>query len=160
MQDLENVTMDEYLRRTVVENPGVVMVRFTAGWCQPCRSIAPYLDDRVQWVASIDTGAKVQFYSIDIDKNTDLFKALSRPPHKIMQGVPAFLVYDKKDRALLQTMTKHDAVFPDDMVLGGDMNSVERLFVAKVYPVIEIGGGGGSGSGSGSGRQSQLTKKN
>ena len=138
MQEVENVTSDEYTRLTVVQNPGVVFVKFTADWCQPCKSIAPYVHDRVDWVSRIDEAKKVLFLSVNIDKNTDLFRKLSRPPFKIMMGVPAFLVYEKKDEGQLRALSKSAALFPDDMALGADMANIERLFVSKVHPAIDF----------------------
>ena len=138
MQHLENVTADEYIRLTVVENPGVVFVKFTADWCQPCKTIAPYVHDRVDWVNRIDGAKKVLFLSVDIDKNTEIFRKLSRPPFKIMVGVPAFLLYEKKDLGVLRALSKTDAIFPDDMALGADMTNIERLFVSKVHPAIDF----------------------
>ena len=55
--------------KDVIETPAVI--DFNATWCGPCRRLAPVLEE----LASEYKG-KVDFYSIDVDQNKDLAKAL------------------------------------------------------------------------------------
>jgi thioredoxin 1 len=63
---------------TVVEQSrGVALVDFTAGWCPPCRVLAPHIDALAR-----EWGASVVVAKVDVDDHPDLaarFGVLSMP---------------------------------------------------------------------------------
>lgn len=62
------------------------VVDFNATWCGPCRKLAPILDELAKQFKG-----KVDFYSVDVDKNRPLAQALQ------VRSVP-FLVFSPKER--------------------------------------------------------------
>lgn len=51
----------------LVANQVVMMVDFWAGWCGPCRAIAPVLEELVR-----DSGGRVTLAKVNVDENPGL----------------------------------------------------------------------------------------
>ena len=141
MQEMpENMSPKDFLR--LVYHVGgsktkIVCVKFTAAWCSPCKHIQPYLEDRIQWVKEFDSEHLVLFYTMDIDKNLDIYRLFSSKM-KIISGVPAFLVYERMDleKAAEDGLSVRDYLFPKEMVLGANINEIERIFRDKINPLV------------------------
>ena len=67
------------------QHPGIV-VKFTAGWCGPCKRIDPI----VKSFFSRNSGNMLCCY-LDIDENFDLYSFMKRK--KMANGVPTLLYY-------------------------------------------------------------------
>lgn len=64
------------------------VVDFNATWCGPCRKLAPILDELAKQFKG-----KVDFYSVDVDKNKPLAQALQ------VRSVPFLVFFPKKRNA-------------------------------------------------------------
>lgn len=64
------------------------VVDFNATWCGPCRKLAPILDELAKQFKG-----KVDFYSVDVDKNKPLAQALQ------VRSVPFLVFYFSKRNA-------------------------------------------------------------
>jgi thioredoxin len=68
----------------LVNKPGYVLVDFSATWCQPCKIIAPVLDQVAK-----DYHAKLQLIKLDADEQLSLCEA------KGINGIPYLELYNK-----------------------------------------------------------------
>ena len=68
--------------KELVESHPLVLVDFSAEWCQPCKMLKPILKDVAQQM-----GDRVRILKIDIDKNAQLAGQLG------IQSVPTLIAY-------------------------------------------------------------------
>ena len=93
-------------------NPGLVIVKFGAEWCSPCKQIKPVLD---AFFAS--SPPEVVCADIDIDESFDLYAFLKSK--KMVNGIPAVLCYKKGNTTFV----------PDDSVTGSSPPDLHAFFV-------------------------------
>lgn len=83
------VTDETYEKELVVNEP--VLVKFSATWCGPCKTLAPILDE----LASEYIG-RIKFINVDIDKTSSI------APKYGIRAVPTILFI--KDGHVLNTL--------------------------------------------------------
>jgi thioredoxin 1 len=93
------------------ENPGLIILKFGAEWCGPCKRIEGLVH---QWFASMP--AQVQTCLIDVDENIELYGFLKTK--KRINGIPAIFCYVKGNTHYI----------PDDMVVGADTAQINGFF--------------------------------
>ena len=76
----------------VLEAEKPVMVDFSATWCGPCKMLDPVLEE-----LAADYGETFDFYSVDVDQNSDLAMTYG------VMGVPTVMLF--KDGELVQRLT-------------------------------------------------------
>jgi thioredoxin-like negative regulator of GroEL len=92
----------------------VVVVKFGATWCNPCKVIKPTCE---AWIRAAP--ANIIYADIDIDESMDLYMALKNK--KMVRGVPVLLAFDCSKQ-------RDQWYIPDDSVEGGDSEAVEKFF--------------------------------
>lgn len=101
-------------RNTMGSNE-LLILKFTADWCEPCQKIAPICKEFIDKLPS-----RIIFYEIDVDESLDLYVKLKK--HKMLNGIPALLAFTPgKD------IDNHWYV-PAECHLGGDTKGVIRFF--------------------------------
>lgn len=85
-------------------NRSVLVLKFGAEWCKPCKAIAPV-------IAAWTPQSNIQFIDIDVDSSLDLFVALKR--RKMVVGLPTML-------AFYSDVVRDAWYVADDSVVGGD----------------------------------------
>jgi len=81
MSSAEQVT-DSDFEAKVLGSQTPVLVDFWAEWCQPCKQIAPFLDE-----LAIEMKGKIKIVKINIDENP-------KTPLKYgVQGIPTLIIF-------------------------------------------------------------------
>ena len=93
----------------------VVVVKFGATWCKPCKVIKPTCDAWIRTASSCN----IIYADIDIDESMDLYMAFKSK--KMVRGVPVLLAFDCSKQ-------RDQWYIPDDSVEGGDIAAVEKFF--------------------------------
>lgn len=75
-----------------------VVVDFSAAWCNPCRLMAPSLEE-----LALENTDRIVFYKVDTDENPALIKK-----YKIM-GIPSLLFFKKGKLELFENGQKSKA---------------------------------------------------
>ena len=120
----ENVITElskESFSQLLQKNPGVLIIKFGAEWCGPCKKIDPLV---YQWMnkLSIDQ-SNIQCAIIDIDENFEIYAYLKSK--KMVNGVPVILCYKKDNLTWI----------PDKAVVGADDNQINLFFQYCVQQV-------------------------
>lgn len=97
------------------EQPGGVVVKFTADWCGPCQRVAPLIEE---WHSRLSTRADVQFVHLDVDENFDVFALMKSK--KLVPAIPC-LVYYRGGKAA-------DILAPEHIVVGAAPVQINSFF--------------------------------
>lgn len=85
---MEDFTSMDDFRTVLNNNPGLVMIKFSAVWCKPCKQIEPFVKE---WFSKMPNN--IQTIVADIDDCIDIYGFLKTK--KMLQGVPTILMYKK-----------------------------------------------------------------
>jgi len=95
----------------LLENPGLLIIKFGAEWCSPCKLI----EDDVK--KAFDTMPdNVQCAIIDIDNNFDVYAYLKTK--KMISGIPAILCYSDDNTDFC----------PNEFHSGSDKTKLKEFF--------------------------------
>ena len=115
------VEMDRGQLVSVLEyNPGVVILKFTADWCTPCKNIHDYVYDKFASLPDTCVCA-----DLDVDLNFDLYALMKSK--KQVRGIPAILAYRKGNVTYAA----------DESVSGSDTSELDYFFrqIMEMLPV-------------------------
>jgi thioredoxin 1 len=101
---------DEFLQLLTV-NPGLVIIKFGATWCGPCKKIAPLVEGFF-----LTSPQNVVCADIDVDESFDLYAFLKGK--RMIDGIPAIFCYKKGTTTWI----------PDDSVVGADPVALDAFF--------------------------------
>lgn len=94
-------------------NTGMILIRFSAKWCKPCRKIKHIVDcffaSSPPWVTCVD---------LDIDENVDVYSFLKSK--KMIYGVPTLMCYTSINKSYI----------PDFSISGGAPEDLDNFFKA------------------------------
>jgi thioredoxin 1 len=91
----------------------LIVIKFGAEWCKPCKLIKPTCDE---WVKT--SPSNIIYADIDIDESMDLYLAFKSK--KMIKGVPTIFAFDTKK-------SREQWYIPDDSVVGGDIEAVNAF---------------------------------
>ena len=107
---ISELDRNEFLN-LIKTNEGLVIIKFTASWCGPCKTIAPFVNDQLK-----KTPGSVTCANIDVDDNFDIFAYMKSK--KMVKGVPTILAYKKENKTFA----------PDFSVSGSDKDELINFF--------------------------------
>lgn len=91
----------------------VLIIKFTATWCMPCKKIKSITEECVKTIPKF-----IKFIEIDIDESIELYMKLKNK--KMVNGIPAILAYKGGE---------HEYWYiPDDSCLVGNVEEVKKFF--------------------------------
>ena len=92
-------------------NPGILIFKFTADWCGPCKKIKDY-----SYKKSNDLPDYMTMMEVDVDECFDLYAFLKSK--KMVNGIPVMLCYKRGNISFV----------PDDAVTGSDPEQLSAFF--------------------------------
>lgn len=91
----------------------IIVVKFGAEWCGPCKKIKPVWNE---WISIVPSN--IVIVDIDIDESIDLYVQLKAK--KMVKGVPTIL-------AFYGDIMRDQWYIPDDSVSGGNEGDVKNF---------------------------------
>ena len=91
----------------------LIVVKFGAEWCGPCKKIKPLWNE---WISIIPSN--IVIVDIDIDESIDLYVQLKAK--KMVKGVPTILAFSGD-------VKREQWYIPDDSVSGGNEGDVKNF---------------------------------
>jgi len=101
----------ETLQAILEENPGIVLIKFSATWCGPCKKIAPYINSAV---ANLPNTYKIYF--LDIDESLEIYAYFKTK--RMVAGIPSMIAWKKGNTSSI----------PDNMVSSSDTKQIDAFF--------------------------------
>lgn len=91
-------------------NPGILIFKFTAEWCVPCKKIKEY-----SYKKSNELPEYIKLLEVDVDESFDIYAFLKHK--KMVNGIPVFLAYAKDVNEA-----------PVASVMGTNLPDIEEFF--------------------------------
>ena len=81
----------EAFQEILEANEGIIILKFGAEWCQPCKLISPYVKEMVAKLPALFT-----VYDLDVDDNFEIYAYLKSK--KMVTGIPTMLAYYRENK--------------------------------------------------------------
>jgi thiol:disulfide interchange protein len=112
-QIITEIDSKDQFFRLLELNPGLIIIKFTASWCSPCRKI----EESVHTFFN-NTSNNTICCNLDIDNESNLELYNFLKSKRMINGIPTILCYKK-----------HTLSFgPDDICVGGDLVELNKFF--------------------------------
>ena len=111
LETIHDITTMEEFKTILENNPGMVMIKFSASWCSPCKRVEGHV---MEWFNKMPNN--IQTIIVDIDNCIDVYGFLKTK--KMLVGIPSILMYKKNNKGY---------VF-DDSVSGSNPTEYDLFF--------------------------------
>ena len=111
-EDDEGVTRNQFMELLKQNDSCVLIFKFGATWCQPCKMIKPLIQKLIEKYSH----EKLILMDIDVDESFDLFAFLKTK--KMVSGVPTLLGY----------FPDNDHYAPNCSISGTNPSLIETFF--------------------------------
>jgi thiol-disulfide isomerase/thioredoxin len=111
-QIIESIPDRKTFMELLKSNPGIILVKFGATWCGPCKKVDPLVDGFFE-----SSPSNVLCAKLDVDESFDLYSYFKY--HKITNGIPVIMRFDKDNLSGR----------PDDSVTGSDLGNLREFFI-------------------------------
>lgn len=110
---------DDYLsieefKYALENNPGIIIIKFSAPWCKSCQIIRPQVNAWIEKLVMLSE--KISIYDCDIDESHHLYTYMKT--NNILEEIPAMVMY-KRDNT---------SDFMDDIVSSIDTKEIDAFF--------------------------------
>ena len=120
MSNIETEIEDrEAFGKILSNNKGVVVIKFGAKWCAPCRNSKAFVYENFKRMPG-----NVTCYDIDVDECLDIYAALKAK--KMVSGIPVILAYRRGNLGPA----------PDYSVTGADDKAISQFFM-QVFAIAQ-----------------------
>jgi thiol-disulfide isomerase/thioredoxin len=102
-------------------NPGVIIIKFGAEWCGPCKKIEEHVK-----ILMNSMPENVQSYIVDIDESLEVYSFLKTK--RMVKGIPYIFAYYKNEET---------TYIPDDIVIGADAVAINEFFERSYIKATE-----------------------
>ena len=109
------------LSDALASNPGIVIIKFGAEWCAPCKKIESHVKILMNTMQS-----NVQCYMVDIDESLEVYSFLKKK--KMVNGIPVLLAYYLGNLSYI----------PDDVIIGADVVKINQFFERSYQKAKEL----------------------
>jgi thioredoxin 1 len=93
------------------QNDGLVILKFGAEWCGPCKMIEKQVYEGYKQMPP-----NVQPIIVDVDESFEVYAFLKSK--KMVKSIPTLLCYEKGNVSYV----------PNDVMVGADMNGIDNFF--------------------------------
>lgn len=108
--DLES--LDEF-NSAQLNNKGIILIKFGATWCKPCKITKPFIES---WAERVNSYDNVSVYEVDVDVGIDIYHYLKSK--KMISGIPTILCFIRGNNTYI----------PDDSVVGSSQHEIDCFF--------------------------------
>ena len=108
---MKSVTTLNDFKNFLENNPGIIIFKFGATWCGPCKAIEGLLLQLFKQMPK-----NILCVVVDIDDSPELYSFLRSK--RMINGVPSLICYHKGNVSYI----------PDDIVVGADPNQIKNFF--------------------------------
>ena len=74
MSEENNINRTKFINELLPNNNGYIILKFTADWCGPCKSIKGLIEEKTK-----NLPANVQYYEIDVDEKKSCKRVFNQP---------------------------------------------------------------------------------
>jgi len=108
---LTEVGNHEAFVQELANNPGMIVIKFGAEWCGPCKKIEALVHQRMTQLPD-----NYKCFVVDIDECFDLYAFLKTK--RMVNGIPAILAWKKGNMSTI----------PDAVITSSNVQEVGRFF--------------------------------
>jgi thiol-disulfide isomerase/thioredoxin len=108
-------------KQLLIDNTGVLIIKFGAEWCGPCKLIKNQVDKSFNLMPN-----NTKCVIVDVDESIEVYAFLKKK--RMINGIPAILAY----------YSENINYIPDDSVSGADTNGINLFFDRQYKKAIEI----------------------
>jgi thioredoxin-like negative regulator of GroEL len=104
-------TTDEFGEQLKNNNPGIIMVKFGATWCKPCKKVDALIKERM-----LQLPDNFRCFIIDIDEHLDVYAFLKSK--RMVNGIPSVLAWKNGN----------EGTVPDAVVASSNDTEINAFF--------------------------------